>query len=71
MIKDPNIFSPCFQQRITGLDCALFGSLFKGDHCAWSPICRQHQDAGSSATLETGEISFLKQVGFFLKKKIN
>ncbi|XP_072202022.1 protein ENTREP2 isoform X4 [Excalfactoria chinensis] len=25
----------------------------EGDHCAWSPICRQHQDAGSSATLET------------------
>ncbi|OXB82068.1 UNVERIFIED_CONTAM: hypothetical protein H355_004151 [Colinus virginianus] len=40
-----------------GLDCALFGSLFQGDHCAWSPICRQHQDAGSSATLETVPVS--------------
>ncbi|XP_015728006.1 protein FAM189A1 isoform X1 [Coturnix japonica] len=28
-------------------------SYIEGDHCAWSPICRQHQDAGSSATLET------------------
>ncbi|XP_052528259.1 protein ENTREP2 isoform X2 [Tympanuchus pallidicinctus] len=28
-------------------------SYLEGDHCAWSPICRQHQDAGSSATLET------------------
>ncbi|POI34427.1 hypothetical protein CIB84_001821, partial [Bambusicola thoracicus] len=46
-----------FLCRITGLDCALLGSLFKGDHCAWSPICRQHQDARSSATLETVPVS--------------
>ncbi|XP_031472309.1 protein FAM189A1 isoform X2 [Phasianus colchicus] len=28
-------------------------SYIEGDHCTWSPICRQHQDSGSSATLET------------------
>ncbi|XP_019474959.1 protein FAM189A1 isoform X3 [Meleagris gallopavo] len=33
-------------------------SNIEGDHCAWSPICRQHQDAGSSATLETGNYKF-------------
>ncbi|XP_031472308.1 protein FAM189A1 isoform X1 [Phasianus colchicus] len=32
-------------------------SYIEGDHCTWSPICRQHQDSGSSATLETVPVS--------------
>lgn len=52
------MYFPLLWAEDSRADCVLSVSLslVKGDNCAWTPVCSQHQDAGlSPATLETGQ----------------